>query len=134
MFIIERNLSSLAKPEGLVERYFNNCKPGIARCFVGEMKQNINFFQRAVGGLRIEKEDERDDDEVCGREDNVSLPAYIVEGYGGNEDNTVEPISIIFNMCWKNVRGSTNTKLKSQLALVLSALAGPRILSGTTST
>jgi hypothetical protein len=38
MFIIERNLSSLAKPEGLIERDFDDCKPGIARCFVGEMK------------------------------------------------------------------------------------------------
>jgi hypothetical protein len=75
------------KPERFLLRDLHNVEPGIARCFVGEVEQYVDFFKGSVCGFGVEEVNERDNKKVGACENNECVVCYVVKGDRGDEDD-----------------------------------------------
>lgn len=92
------------------------------------MEKDIDFFETAAAGLRVQKVDNRNSD--CVTKLSVECSTFVTLTH------KTAKITYVRHVMLRNAIGvmSTTTKLDSQFAAVAMALAGPRIGSGVSST
>jgi hypothetical protein len=88
----------LAEPQRFGLRDLHGGEPGVSGRVVGELEDDVDFFEGAESGFGVEEVDEGQDGEVCGGEDDPGAVGNALECYGGYEDDTVLMLVFVYYM------------------------------------